>query len=76
MQDYRVRTAQVRVVMNEQTGTAQPPDTKSIAMYGDCELSTRSQVSSARNSRIVTVHLVQQTQIDKRNEHSEVSDVH
>ena len=63
--------------MNEQTGTAQPPDTKSIAMYGDCELSTRSQVSSARNSRIVTVHLVQQTQthIDKRNEHSEVSDV-
>ena len=26
VQDYRVRTAQVRVVMNEQTGTAQPPD--------------------------------------------------
>ena len=61
-----------------QTGTAQPPGTNSIAMYGDCELSTRSQVGSARNSRIVTVHLVQQTQthIDKRNEHSEVSDVH
>jgi len=64
--------------MNEQTGTAQPPGTiGSIAMCGDCELSTRIQVSSARNSRIVTVHLVQQTQthIDKRNEHSEVSDV-
>ena len=27
--------------MNEQTGTAQPPGTNSIAMYGDCELSTR-----------------------------------
>ena len=29
-------------------------------MYGDCELSTRVQVSTARNSRIVTAHLVQQ----------------
>ena len=64
--------------MNEQTGTAQPPGTiGSIAMCGDCELSTRIQVSSARNSRIVTVHLVQQNATaDNRNEHSEVSDVH
>ena len=62
--------------MNEQTGTAQPPGTNSIAMYDDCELSTRSQVGSARNSRIVTVHLVQQNATaDNRNEHSEVSDV-
>ena len=48
--------------MNEQTGTAQPPGTiGSIAMCGDCELSTRIQVSSARNSRIVTAHLPQRT---------------
>ena len=31
-----------------------------VAMYGDCELSTRVKVSSARDSRIVTAHLVQQ----------------
>jgi len=44
-------------------------------MYGDCELSTRVKVDTARNSSIVTAHLVQQTQQRTRNEHSEVSDV-
>ena len=47
--------------MNEQTGTAQPPDESKVAMYGDCELTTEFTISSARNSRIVTAHLPQRT---------------
>jgi len=51
--------------MNEQTGTAQPPDDNKVAMYDDCELTTGVQVSSASNSRIVTAHLPQETQLRK-----------
>ena len=43
-----------------------------VAMYGDCELTTGG---SASNSRIVTAHLPQETQNSKQNEHSEVLDV-
>ena len=62
IQDYHTKTGLIRVVQNERTGTAQPPDSD-VAMYGDCELTTGG---SASNSRIVTAHLPQETQQRKR----------